>query len=188
MGSWKAANSPYRHLPNCITALRIIATAVLLFISPFTAAFYVVYTLAGVSDVLDGWLARRLKLTSEFGAKLDSAADLLFYAVMIIRIFPVLWDVLPRVIWIGVAAVVLVRIVCYLFVAVKHHRFASLHTYMNKITGALVFALPYVIKTPIAPPYCWILCAVSSAGTLEEFAIHIRSKEYDGHRQSLAEK
>jgi len=170
----------YRNIPNCITFLRIAATAALLFISPFSKEFYAIYALAGLSDVLDGWLARRLKLSSSFGAKLDSAADLTFYTVMFIQICPVLWAVLPRVIWLGVALVVFLRLCSYAVAAIKFHRFASLHTLMNKLTGATVFALPYVVMTPIITAYCWGLFVLSLCATVEELTMHIRAKEYAG--------
>lgn len=174
-----------RHLPNCITVLRLIATAGLLFLAPFEMAFYVVYTLAGVSDVMDGWTARRLKVSSDFGAKLDSAADLIFYSVMFARIFPALWAGLPRIIWRGVQLVVALRIVTYAFAAVKFRRFAALHTYMNKATGAAVFALPYLAHLPALTPFCWGLFALSLTGALEELTIHIRAREYNPNHKSL---
>ena len=59
---------------NAITLLRISGTAVLLFLRPFSPAFFVVYTLTGVTDVLDGFVARKTGTASDFGAKLDSAA------------------------------------------------------------------------------------------------------------------
>lgn len=176
---------PLRHLPNCITALRFVGTICLLFLAPFTAVFYIIYTLAGISDVLDGWIARKLRLTSDFGAKLDSAADLVFYAMMFIRIFPALWAGLPRVIWLGVILVVALRLVSYTFAAIKYHRFASLHTYMNKVTGAAVFALPYLARTVAITPFCWGLFVLSLAGTVEELIIHIRAKEYNPKNKSL---
>lgn len=181
-----AAKSRFvRNLPNCITSLRFIATLGLLFIEPFTPLFYWVYTLAGASDVLDGWLARKLKITSELGAKLDSAADLLFYAIMIIRIFPALWANLPRVIWLGVLLVVVLRLITYIYAAVKYRRFSAMHTYMNKIVGAVVFATPYLARTPAITPYCWTMFGLSLLGTIEEFLLHLRSDEYDADRKTL---
>lgn len=180
MEAVKFSRRLYRQLPNCITVLRIIGTVCLLFAESFTAVFYVIYTLAGVSDALDGWLARRLKLSSALGAKLDSAADLTFYFVMFIRIFPVLWDTLPRVIWLGVALVVGLRLICYGYVAVRFHRFSAMHTRMNKLTGAAVFALPYLARTGAVTPYCWGLFGVSLLAALEELRIHVRAKEYAG--------
>ena len=52
-------------------------------------------TISGLTDALDGWLARKLRCESAFGAKLDSVADLLFYAVMIFRILPILVSIFP---------------------------------------------------------------------------------------------
>ena len=78
-------------IPNFITSLRIVGTASLFLIDPLSELFYLIYTLSGLSDAVDGWVARATKTTSELGSKLDTAADLLFYAVMIIRIFPELW-------------------------------------------------------------------------------------------------
>lgn len=166
----ETSKSPFvRQIPNCITALRMAATAALMFLEPLSEIFFIVYTLAGATDVLDGWLARKLRVMSDFGSKLDSAADLMFYAMMIIRIFPVLWAVLPRVIWIGVGAVVLLRLVSYIVAAVKLHRFSATHTILNKLTGAAVFALPYIIRSTVATPYCWGLCALSGIGTMRDF-------------------
>lgn len=75
-------------LPNFVTGLRMVGTFLLLFTKAFSPAFYVVYSICGISDVLDGFLARRTGATSEFGARLDSVADLLFYTVMMIKILP----------------------------------------------------------------------------------------------------
>ena len=172
----------YRNIPNCITALRIAATIGLLFAPPLSAAFFAIYTLAGLSDVLDGWLARKLRVSSALGAKLDSIADLLFYTVMMLRIFPVLWAVLPRVIWFGVGAVFLVRLCSYAVAALRFRRFASLHTIFNKLTGASVFAIPYLIRTPLATPFCWGVCILAGLGSLQELLIHARAREYPGDR------
>jgi cardiolipin synthase (CMP-forming) len=66
-----------RHLPNLLTALRLVA-------APLTAWFIhvgadvdalAVFAFAGLSDVLDGYLARMLSPDSRFGAYLDPAAD-----------------------------------------------------------------------------------------------------------------
>lgn len=177
----ETVKSPFiRRIPNCITALRIAGTAALLFLQPLTQAFFIIYTLAGATDAIDGWLARKLRVASDLGAKLDSAADLMFYAMMILRIFPVLWEVLPQVVWIGVGTVVLLRLVSYGVAAVKFHHFASTHSILNKLTGAAVFALPYIIRTSFATPYCWGLCALSGAGTLQELITHITRKEIGG--------
>ena len=134
--------------------------------------------------MFDGYVARKTKTSSAFGAMLDSIADLVLYAVMVLKIFPALWDTLPMGIWYAVTIVVAIRIFSYLAAAVKYKRFASLHTKLNKITGFLVFLIPYMIKMPIATPYCITACSVSAASSLEEMFIHIRSSEYKGKDKS----
>lgn len=119
--------------------MRIAATVAMVFTEPLSAGFFVLYTFAGVTDVLDGFIARRTHTSSEKGARLDSASDLLFYAAMIIRLFPRLFKMLPKRIWIYAAAAVIIRLGSYLAAFIKYKRFASLHTYMNKLTGAAVF-------------------------------------------------
>ena len=173
------------NIPNCITAARIIGTAVLLFLPPLTVLFFVIYTFCGISDVLDGWVARKTNTTSEFGAKLDSIADLLFYALVIIRLLPVLWKLLPTWIWYFVGGIVLVRLIAYLTAAVKFHRFASLHTKMNKITGAAVFLLPYFLALPCAAAYCFIVVGIACVSSVEELVLHICRKEYHSNMKSL---
>ena len=68
----------FRQLPNYITALRMVGSVCLIFIRPLSPLFFGVYTLAGITDALDGYIARKTHTASAFGAKLDSAADLLF--------------------------------------------------------------------------------------------------------------
>lgn len=165
-----------RNIPNIITGIRILGTVCLLFLEPLSLIFYIVYTISGISDALDGWAARKMKLQSSFGSKLDSVADLLFYTVMMIKIFPVLWENLPKTIWIVVGIILILRLADYTVTAVKYRKFAALHTYMNKLTGALLFLLPYSIHLPILLPHSVVICAVALFATVQELAIHIKDK------------
>jgi len=64
-----------------------------------------VFTLAGLTDLLDGYLARRLGQTSKFGAFLDPVADKLMVAVVLILIV----QADPRIMVALVAAVIIGR-------------------------------------------------------------------------------
>lgn len=165
-------------LPNCITALRIVGTAVLLFMGPFTGGFYVLYGLCGFSDVLDGWVARRMGTTSQLGSKLDSIADLLLYTLILLRIFPVLKARLPGWIWYMVWSTVGFRVLIYGMAGVKYHKFASIHTYMNKVCGLTIFLVPYFIMSAAAAAYCTLVCVVALLAALEEFVIYLSSPSY----------
>lgn len=172
-------------IPNLITALRIVGTICLLFIEPFSISFYVVYTLCGLSDVLDGLIARLTKKTTEFGAKLDSVADIMFYTVMLVKVFPVLWELLPKGIWYLVGIILLIRCTSYITAAVKYKRFSAQHTYMNKLTGVSVFSVPYFLTHAGDVIACFVVCIIAGFASLEELLIHLSSKEYNPKRKTI---
>lgn len=174
-----------KNIPNFITSIRIIGTICLLFFDTLSKPFYIIYTISGISDVLDGWAARKLKVSSEFGARLDSIADLVFYTVMGVKILPILIERLPANLWFVVGVILILRLCSYVFAAWKYKRFASLHTYLNKITGAGVFLIPYTIFLPVFIPFSKLLALVACLATIEELVIHIRSKEYHSNMKSL---
>lgn len=176
-----------KYIPNIITSMRIVGTAALLFCEPLSPVFYIIYTLCGLSDVLDGFIARMTNTTSEFGTKLDSVADMLYYAVMIFKIFPILIEVLPVYVWLTIAAAVLIRITSYITAAIKYRRFASLHTYLNKLTGAAVFSVPYYIKLSFSATLCLAVAFIAVLASLEELIIHIARREYNSDVKTLGQ-
>jgi CDP-diacylglycerol--glycerol-3-phosphate 3-phosphatidyltransferase len=77
------------NLPNALTWFRIVAIplVVIIFFLPVTwarPAAGLLFGLAGVTDWLDGYLARRLGQTSNFGAFLDPVADKLIVAAALV--------------------------------------------------------------------------------------------------------
>ena len=174
-----------KNVPNFITSLRFIGTIAIIFLEPPKVPYFAVYTLTGITDVLDGFIARKTNNTSDFGARLDSIADLCFYTVNLIRLLPILLSILPGYIWIMVAAVLSMRIVSYMIAAVKFHRFASHHTWLNKVTGLFVFAVPYFLVTRIAVAFCLAVCVIGILSTVEDLYIHISSSAYDENVKSV---
>ncbi len=92
-------------IPNLITIMRIILIPFFLwqlFTAQFVPAFYL-FLVAGLSDGVDGFLARRFQWTSELGARMDPAADKLlmlssFISLAIIHAIPMwlMWVVVLR--------------------------------------------------------------------------------------------
>ncbi len=173
------------NLPCMITSIRILATVFMLFTKPFSGVFYLVYTLSGITDIADGYVARKTKQVSEFGARLDSIADIIFYSVMVFKLFSVLWSKVPCAVWSVAFAALVVRIASYILAAFKYKRFASLHTYMNKFTGFLFFLIPYTITCSFFDAFCVLTCCVGTIATAEELAIHVKSREYNSGIKSL---
>ena len=131
-------------MANIITIIRILCSIVLLFCPAFSAAFYLLYITAGVSDMADGWAARRTNTVSAFGAKLDTVADVIFVVVCLIKLLPVMEIPAWIYVWIGIIVLIKVINVVSGFVVQKH--FVAVHSVMNKVTGVLLFLLPLTIS------------------------------------------
>lgn len=168
-----------QNIANFITGIRLIGAIALIFIKPLTVLFFIVYSFCGLSDAIDGFVARKLKITSKFGSKLDSVSDLTFYTVMMIKLIPKLCKSLFLFNWILLFVVLGIRIAAYVVSAIKFHQFSSLHTILNKITGGGVFLIPYFILLPKIGfnIYGLIVCLIAFAASLQELIYHIKRKE-----------
>lgn len=82
-----------KFIPNIITCLRILASLLILFVP--NKWFFPLYFFAGLTDMLDGWLARKMNWTSPFGTFLDSLADLLFFLVVIAKVVLTITTLFP---------------------------------------------------------------------------------------------
>ena len=133
-----------RNMANIITGIRIICSIALLFCPVFSPAFYALYITAGVSDMIDGTVARRTGTAGAFGSKLDTAADFVLVVVCLIKLIPVIHIPVWLIIWIIVIAVI--KVVNLISGYVMRKKMVVLHTVMNKVTGILLFVLPLTLK------------------------------------------
>ena len=94
---------------NLITGTRILCSIALLFCQPFSPSFIILYLVAGLTDMIDGAVARRTNTASEFGAKLDTAADFVFVAVCLWKLLPNL--AVPLWLWIWIVLIALIKMI-----------------------------------------------------------------------------
>ena len=154
------------NLPNGITLLRILCSLVLLFCMPLSLPFYVLYTAAGLSDIFDGWIARKTNTASKFGAKLDTFADIVFAAVTLIKLLPILELPVWIIIWVGVIA--LIKLVNIAIGFVRKHTLTAVHSVINKVTGALVFILPFTLPIINIRYTAPLVCIVATVAAITE--------------------
>ena len=153
-----------KHIPNIITALRFLGAGCLLLCNPAGAVFWVIYGLCGISDMIDGYLARKLHAESKTGAMLDSVADICFVACCAIRLIPVMQ--IPTWLWIWAGAIAAIKLVNQVLALIVCKRFCFPHTMANKLTGLLLFlSVPTVFWSivPIA-----IVAGVASYAAIQE--------------------
>ena len=148
-------------MANALTALRMVCSAALIFIPPDSVGFGIVYLLAGVSDMLDGFIARRTGTASAFGAKLDSAADLLFIGVCLVRIVPALHLPLWALLW--AAGIALLRGAACLIGFRRFKRLVLPHTTSEKTAGLAVFLMPVAARYVSAALCAAAACTMATA-------------------------
>ena len=124
-------------MANVITISRIVSSLILLLCPTLSASFYCVYVLTGITDFLDGFIARRTRTTSQLGAKIDTMADTIFVVVCLIKFLPKIRFPLWIYTWI-----VVVAIINFILGFMVNKKYPAVHSVMNKITGVILFLLP----------------------------------------------
>ena len=153
-------------MANIITGSRILLSIALLFFPTFSPAFYALYLTAGVTDMIDGTVARKTGKASEFGARLDSIADIVFVLVCLVKLIPVINIPVWLYVWIGIIA--LIRIINIVSGFIIQKRFVMLHTIMNKVTGFLLFILPLTMPFVKIKYTAIPVCAVATFAAIQE--------------------
>jgi len=169
-----------KQIPNSLTVVRIGLTVALLWLYPLGNPFFVVYLVAGLTDMIDGPLARKLGAASKFGAKLDSAADTLFVFVVLVRLWPYL--VLPPAAVLLIVGIALLRVGAGIVAKLRFGAFGFLHTWGNKLTGALLFLYPLVLRWPVAIGILWAAGVVALLSAVEELTIELTAPAWQPDR------
>ena len=172
-----------KHIPNILSALRIVLCLPLLLVDAMTVPFWVLYVIAGTTDMVDGFLARRWGVESNFGARLDSLADFVFVLAVGYKLFP--WLKLPTALWMMIGVIALVKMVNAISSYVINHKIAFLHTKANKLTGFLLFICMMTIGQSYFVPVAWVIACIALFAAIQE-GHFIRSK-YRHKRKSLGE-
>ena len=126
-----------KHLPNAISALRFLGAVCVLFFGVESCAFWVIYFVCGLSDMADGYLARKLGCESKTGAILDSLADLVFVVCCCFMLIPAL--AFPKWLWIWGGVIVAIKVINQISALVMYKKCVFPHTVANKVTGVLLF-------------------------------------------------
>lgn len=153
-------------MANILTGCRMAGSLLLLFFPVFSGRFYALYLICGLSDLLDGPIARKTNTASESGARLDTIADFIFFAVCFIKILPVL--PLPLWLWVWFAAIALIKIINVISGFLCRKKLAAEHTLMNKLTGALLFLFPLTLPYIDCSLSAAILCAAATFAAVQE--------------------
>ena len=155
-----------KNIANYISISRVIMSIILLIPDTFSIAFNIIYIYCGISDMLDGFVARKSKNTSKLGARLDSIADIIFVIAAIVKILPVLNLSTGIITWIIIIA--LIKIVNMICSYNYYKKIIWLHTVANKITGILLFIIPLILINVNSLILEIIVCIVATFSAIQE--------------------
>ena len=153
-------------MANLITSIRIICSIALLFCPVLSTSFYALYIVVGITDMIDGTVARKTNSVSEFGSKLDTVADFVFVAVCIIKLIPVLNVETWMYIWIAVIFVI--KVINIVSGYVMQKKLVAVHSVINKVAGALLFALPLTLRFIELRYSAVVVCVVATFAAVQE--------------------
>ena len=155
-----------KQLANIITSCRILGSIGLLFCPVFSAWFYGLYILCGLTDMVDGTIARKAGAASAFGAKLDTVADFLFVIVSFAKLVPVIR--IPVWIWVWAAVIAAVKLVNLVWGFTQAKQIPALHTIANKATGLCLFLLPLTISFVDLRYTAPVVCVLATIAAIQE--------------------
>jgi len=146
------------NIPNALTALRALGVPVFLYlflVAEQPIASFVVIALGGITDYLDGKVARALNQTSDFGAKFDPTVDRLYIAAVIIAL--AIKDYLP---WSLVVAIIARDLILFLVIIYQKLRgipFFEVSFLGKAATFNLLYAFPFLLLEEVAVigPWCF---------------------------------
>ena len=153
-------------MANFITFIRILCSIAILFCPVFSVAFYSLYITAGLTDMIDGWVARKTNTVSEFGAKLDTVADFVFVVVCLVKLLPIMDIPTWLYLWIGVIA--FIKIINIVSGYVVQKQFVAIHSLMNKVTGVLLFVLPLTLSFIDLRYSAMVVCIIATFAAVQE--------------------
>ena len=153
-------------MANIITGCRILCSILLLFVPAFSSTFYILYLVAGFTDMIDGPIARKTNTANEFGSRLDTIADIVFVAACMIKLRPVLTIPTWLCIWIGVIAIIKVFNIISGYIVQK--KLVAKHTIMNKVTGAVLFILPLTLSVVDLKYSGGFICTIAILAAIQE--------------------
>ena len=147
----------------------------LVFISLSSAWFYVFYLFCGLTDMIDGAIARKTGAVSKFGARLDTVADFVFMFVCSIKILPLMH--IPVLLWVWIIIVALIKIFNIALVFIHTKKLISIHSVLNKTTGFALLLMPLSLAFVETTYSVATVCVLATIAAMQEVYFIAKGQE-----------
>jgi CDP-diacylglycerol--glycerol-3-phosphate 3-phosphatidyltransferase len=149
--------------------------------------FLIIYLLAGITDVADGYIARKYGWISRTGALLDSLADAVFY----LSILFIIWlnykiVITDNLLWL--ILILTLKLCSFITGLIRFRKAVAIHTIANKATGlVLFFSIPLILFSipGVIIKAIFIICLLPA---IEEFFIILLCKKLNLNQKSIFSK
>lgn len=138
-----------KYIPNILSIIRIVCAGLLLVLTfvltdfVMSPLFMAIYVLAGITDVIDGPIARKLNAATPFGANLDATADYTFILVLLGLVLPQLG--LNATTIMLIFGFILLKIAAVIVGYIRYKQLMMIHSYAAKTGSALAFVVPMIL-------------------------------------------
>lgn len=179
-------NTLHLQLPNALSIARLLGSPLLIWALPAlsTPAMLILFGLLGLTDFLDGWLARRWKIASEAGALLDGLADLVFYPTAAW----LLYSFHPQVILANAALIGFTFALLAITMAVSVLRCGKLvllHTQLSRVAGVMAVLAVFATFAWSIPAWIAGVAILYNIAFLESIVIFWRYGAVSADTRSL---
>ncbi len=177
----------YSSVPNLLSGFRLLLAVVLWIPAMLDLPLWVGIGLvaAGLTDMLDGFLARRWRAATEYGSRLDSAAD------MVLVVCAAFWVILvePSVFFdnkLLVLSWMLIGTASLAVGLIKFRRIPDLHLYMTKASSAAGYVfIIFMFVVGYNAALFYIASALLIISTLESLLLQLLTHKPDEHIRSI---
>lgn len=174
-----------RHVPNMLSVLRIILSVLLIPFMSGRIGFVFIYIAIGITDVLDGLIARKLGYESDFGAKLDSIADFVFYSILVFMFLKLHSSIVEVTNQVALIVIIFIRLINMLLTKLKYKKVVFIHTLANKTSGVILYLMPMVFLFVQDGIVVSIILIIVFIAAIEELLITVKYTEPDLNRTSI---
>ncbi len=177
-----------KNIVNILTLSRIIFSILMAMNYNNKIILVILFLYCGLSDILDGYLARRYNVDSDNGAKMDTIADLVFFCViMYILLIMVPIEILSKFI-VYIVITFILKVIAIIIAWYKYKEFVILHTILNKITGILIFISTLIFFIYNNVNIYYIVIISSAIASIEEIIINLQEKTLNRDIKSILKK
>jgi phosphatidylglycerophosphate synthase len=160
-------------IPNLLSFYRILSFPVIFYFAWTNreSIYFILLIISLITDMLDGYIARRFNMQTEFGARLDSFADIGMYVVAIVGVICFKsTDIAPYAVSLTlfVSLLILPEMISF----IKFRTFSSLHLYSAKMAGCFMGAFFFTLFIfGFYPVLYYFMLATGILSFLEEIVV-----------------